>query len=671
MNKRLHRYLSLLLIWFICLIIPDLIVFFKQLPIQDFRTLVSTFVFSAILVYLIVFTMATLLWITNFKISNKLFSILIIIISVFYFTHIIWFNTRPNSAVYSAIFATNFYEANDFLLQWLNLKNVFLPVLFASLTIVSIVYLQKLRWHKIMLKLGVVSAIVIFILGLFFIPRVFLKSTIDKSPLVVINGLIEYKKEINKLKSLKNQNANIDFDVSLIKGDKKMRQTHIVVIGESVGRNHMSLYAYYRNTTPKLNLQDIYVMVDAVSTHTHTIESLSNIFTITNSNNESSTLIDLIKQGGYKTYWITNQPLIGEVDTPTGVLAHRSDSVISCNFGQEFSYDEILINHLKSVIINDTATNKVIFLHLSGSHSPYQNRFPNTYKKLPIEELATDLYLNKREREVLNNYDTSIKYTDSLLNEIIELLSLRDSELISLIYFSDHGEEVYDFRHITTHHAAKINKYTTEIPFIFWFNYNYKKYNESKIYNLSQNLKEPFTFYDFGSTLVDVLSLKTDTNFYHSNSLMSDEYRLERQRLVAGVDYDNELSLKDTRYVNDTIFNNEVWIHRNNSLTQLNTNKLLYKGLEIDLVFKDKQDILDVNHPPEKSNNINLDKYLYELGNLKQIGLWLDIKNLNENNYLRIYNRIDLLVKKHNLNKTRILIESTNPEFLSPFVKTG
>ena len=93
----------------------------------------------------------------------------------------------------------------------------------------------------------------------------------------------------------------------------------VLVIGESHNKQHMSLYGYPRNTTPKLvqrkKADNLVVFENAYSNHTHTNPSLSLALTEANQYNGKnwtsvSSLITAVRRAGIRTYWISNHQML-------------------------------------------------------------------------------------------------------------------------------------------------------------------------------------------------------------------------------------------------------------------------------------------------------------------------------------------------------------------------
>ena len=94
-------------------------------------------------------------------------------------------------------------------------------------------------------------------------------------------------------------------------------RTLVLVIGESTQRGRMSLYGYPRETTPELDAlhktdPNLTVFNNVVTSRPYTIEILQQALTFANEKNPDMyltqpSLMNMMKQAGYKTFWITNQ----------------------------------------------------------------------------------------------------------------------------------------------------------------------------------------------------------------------------------------------------------------------------------------------------------------------------------------------------------------------------
>src|SRR5690554_7822984 len=69
----------------------------------------------------------------------------------------------------------------------------------------------------------------------------------------------------------------------------------------------------------------------------------------------------------------------------------------------------------------------------------------------------------------------------------------------------------------------------------------------------------------------------------------------------------------------------KIWAHRANSEEKLKSALKFFKGIEVDLVYNESKNILDVTHPPVPSINLNLRQYLSNILKDEFPYIWLDI----------------------------------------------
>jgi hypothetical protein len=65
---------------------------------------------------------------------------------------------------------------------------------------------------------------------------------------------------------------------------------------------------------------------------------------------------------------------------------------------------------------------------MAGSHSPYSGRIPDGFSPFPV-------------KNIVDEYDTTVAYTDHIMSEIVRILS-RAGGNTYIIFSSDHGQNV-------------------------------------------------------------------------------------------------------------------------------------------------------------------------------------------------------------------------------------
>ena len=119
----------------------------------------------------------------------------------------------------------------------------------------------------------------------------------------------------------------------------------------------------------------------------------------------------------------------------------------------------------------------LIILHTSTSHGPnYSEKYPKAF------EVYKPVAKNVEEGEknvgmLVNAYDNTIRYTDYLLDGLINTLREMDDWHSAMIFISDHGESLGEnkmFMHGLPMKLAPKVQY--EIPILVWTSKNFRNY---------------------------------------------------------------------------------------------------------------------------------------------------------------------------------------------------
>ena len=316
----------------------------------------------------------------------------------------------------------------------------------------------------------------------------------------------------------------------------------VLILGESCNRNHLSLYGYGRETSPKLGARnDIFVFTDVITPYSATMNSV--VSSLSNSNMDCPIpadscihLLDIYRSAGFKTFWLSNQSPIGVWDNVVFNFAQVADRCVFVNRAanssfestQLASYDANLFGPLQRVLGEDTAARKWIVLHLMGSHSQYSKRYPSEYSRYRGGK-------DKRQK-TLDAYDNSILYNDFFVDSVFRMLgayaAAHPGVRVHALYLSDHGENVYDAGETAGHDFADTIPYANlEIPFICWMPETEKARSPERVRLLEQRLDTPFMTDDLFHLLLDLDGIRTPY-FQPRRSLFHPDYLENRPRLL-------------------------------------------------------------------------------------------------------------------------------------------
>ncbi len=331
---------------------------------------------------------------------------------------------------------------------------------------------------------------------------------------------------------------------------KSTGNTFIVIIGESLSRNHMHLYGYNRQTTPELDSMknELHVYTDVVSPDTHTIAVLKYVLTFADHDNpeyyfDKPSIVDLFDYAGFKTYWISNQELLSKWGGSYGIIAQGSDYVY--DLSKEKKPDEIVLPALNKILDEKTEENKIIFIHLMGSHNAYKYRYPENFSRFDYKKdiIPDKPYLNDDDRKLIDEYDNSVLYTDFVVSSIIKEMQKKEDAASCVVFFSDHAEEVFDYRHVVGHFIQGTSRYQCEVPFILWYSDAYQKENP----NLVIKENRPFITEDFIYSISSLAGLSYK-DFKPERSLFDTKYT-PKVRWVGDITYEEVLK-KELRIKN-------------------------------------------------------------------------------------------------------------------------
>lgn len=451
----------------------------------------------------------------------------------------------------------------------------------------------------------------------------------------------------------------------------------------------MSLYGYPLPTTPHLEAlaQDtnLFVFTDVIAPYAYTDSVLARLLTFSHYENSQTpwfyqpNLLDIMKMAGYKTYWVSNQEAISIYGNAPQVIAQRSDvlkytSITDSYTG--FTLDEQIFPLLAALSPQDPS---FYILHLMGTHSAYNNRYPKNFEIFTHQTLAhthqntrqDSTPLESKQSTIRAQYLNAIAYNDFIVSKIIEYFA--DDEAI-IFYLSDHGEEVYEMRDFAGHGLSMISKYMLEIPFMIFVSPKLAQKDPDMIDKIRKAQHLPFMSDDFIHAFLDIIGITTlDSN--PQRSLFDKTFNTQRTRLVNGsYDYDKELR---TPYPFDTP--DKIWLHRTDDTQKLKDFLSTFANFEIDVHFlRDERGwYFDVGHDGAKDSiHLTLESML-EILRVRdshlgiQSRIWLDFKNLDSTNATNALHTLQNLAKTYGYPPANFIIESPNYEQLGIFKQAG
>ena len=374
----------------------------------------------------------------------------------------IWFG-YPTITMISAFLETNFQEAKEFTPSLpLYAYILSIAVLFFAGYILYLGKKKRYIYNKKSILINTLIAVVAIVLT---IERPIRKMNEKQgfefrhSHTLIFSFYDSLYKDITAYYELhKNIGINVDLPPSWkINAVTPHYQDYVLVIGESVRRDYMSLYGFPVENSKFLKTVKGTVLEGFTAAGANTTVSLLRTFIQMKGTDfiYENNIISLAKQAGFETFWLSNQGLVSEWDTPIAKLASLADHRKFMKLGHYESkpiYDSALLPIFKEYLALPATHNRLFVLHLIGSHPLFENR------------LETPLHYDYYNAN-LSSYIQSIEQTDIFLEQIYKTLQ-EQARSFSLIYFSDHGLETKDRNSPNVSLAHGVSKANFCVPFV-------------------------------------------------------------------------------------------------------------------------------------------------------------------------------------------------------------
>lgn len=329
-----------------------------------------------------------------------------------------------------------------------------------------------------------------------------------------------YKAKLNNQKRLNFEETVRNFSFGFTRS-RVDNDTIVIVIGESSRAQNYSLYGYKRKTNPLLEMHDNLYKFTAYTPFILTAQSVPYALNRIPYKNYSEKLyteksiITAMKEAGYTTYFLNNN---SHDISLIHYYINESDNFI--NTGKPMGPDDKVVPLFKK-ILKDKSRKKLIIIHLYGSHFIYNERYPSGFSVYKPDSYNRITYANRK--EIVNSYDNTVLYTDYVINNLITELK-KTGTTSSLIFFSDHGENLFDTDEKLKFHV-NFNKYTYRIPFIIWFSEDFISRRKTGL-TLKDNSRKLTDTKCLFHTLMDIAGM--DSKFFDtSKSLLNPNFKAQ------------------------------------------------------------------------------------------------------------------------------------------------
>ncbi|MCG9536278.1 MULTISPECIES: phosphoethanolamine transferase CptA [Providencia] len=518
------------------------------------------------LLYSSLWLIPALLFPKKVKLIAGLIGIVLWLSSVVALAYFVVYGHQISQSVMFVMFETNTNEAGEFLKQYFSFK--VLGVILAY-TVVAIFLWTRLK-PVTLPKPGRIGISLLILVILFGIPYYnkgikqdrpianvasYLNSKLAyAAPWQFVSGYLLYKNQLANMEELIRDNSKIPPLENFVDANGDTPRTFVLVIGESTSRDRMSLYGYSRPTTPELDeLANDYpanlsVFNDVVTSRPYTIEALQQILTFATQTepelfNSRPSIMNMMKQAGFKTFWITNQQTMTERNTLLTAFSRQTDKQYYLNNDMAQSsriYDDVVFSPFKEALA-DPAEKKFIVVHLLGTHMRYEFRYPEDKAIFKDKDSVVPANLNDDEVKDYNAYDNAQYYNDYVVSTLIKDFD-SSKENGFLVFFSDHGEDVYDTppHKMLGRSEGKPSKVIYNVPFLVWQSPEWLSTHQ---FDLNDKTARPFSNMDFIYAWSDLAGLNY-TGFEPEKSLFNEAFK-PQPRYIGDPDNKSSLMLYD------------------------------------------------------------------------------------------------------------------------------
>jgi heptose-I-phosphate ethanolaminephosphotransferase len=339
----------------------------------------------------------------------------------------------------------------------------------------------------------------------------------------------------------------------------------IFIIGESFIREHSPLYGYPLATTPFLSEEQqagrLFAFTDVVSPYNQTTRVIRNLLCCNSLGDgedwfSSPPLTAVFKKNGYRVSMFDNQKTsdTGQVFAfSLNTFLYHPRMLATCY--QEvndstFEYDGQLVDYHQRHLPTHPVARQLIVYHLMGQHISFNCRYPKGYDYFTADSIhfRKEPWLTPDMKTEIAYYDNATRYNDDVIRQ---LTSLYKDQTTVMVYFSDHGEEVYDYRDSYGRDdwsmgsaPRQVLRYQYMVPFVVWCSDKYLRQYPEMAGQLRQSIDKPLMLDNVCHLLFHLAHLQTP--YYKARrDVLSPDYSCPKRLINDQMDYNEIMSGND------------------------------------------------------------------------------------------------------------------------------
>lgn len=322
----------------------------------------------------------------------------------------------------------------------------------------------------------------------------------------------------------------------------------VLIIGESFNRHMSNLYDGRWNTNPLLIERKkqgrLFLFDDVTATSNGTSVVFRYLLSMNSRRDknawyESPMLPLIMRRCGWNVTFYGNQFVVSdqldENDAAMGFLNVPlvAKALFDNRNNRTFSYDLGLVadysTHRNQL---ETKHRNFVIFHLYGQYMPAKERYPKEFAKFTPDNINRP-ELSKVQCNDVAHYLNATLYNDLVVDSIIRMFDNRNAVVL---YLSDHGEEVHNFRNQygrTDINMACRESYVPQfdIPFMVYLTPSYAKEHPELATRLEAARHRRFSNDDTPQVICDILGVQSAfVRLQHS--FINDSYIAPRHRLI-------------------------------------------------------------------------------------------------------------------------------------------
>ena len=320
----------------------------------------------------------------------------------------------------------------------------------------------------------------------------------------------------------------------------------VLIIGEAFSKHHSSLYGYVRQTNPCLEKLiesgNLFLFNDVIAPYNKTHMILKELLSVHSVDspkawNEYPLWPQIFKDGGYHVSFVSNQVPSAASDDRNVYFFQDKDVEQRCfdyRNNYVYRYDEGLLNELQKISSFCTSPNQLTILHLNGQHIYAVYNFP--HERFTVfrssDYIPNSLDLDSRQVQELADYDNATLYNDYVVSRIMKWYDDREAVVV---YLSDHGEEVHDYRPFLGRSHAQVPtrneiRHQYEVPFMIYVTDAYKRQNPDVVKEIQDFRFRKFMSDDLCHMLLGLSGIQTEW-YDPARDILSHDYDTTRIRI--------------------------------------------------------------------------------------------------------------------------------------------